>query len=89
MGVARKQVAPDMAPASLPGKRIPVPIKKSEEHWSQYTLSDGTVIRVRPILIDVNRVDGQYNQAGEPVYELKSGGVMDVKVPERLRKRKS
>jgi hypothetical protein len=64
-----------------------VPILESKERWTELTLEDGTVLRVKPNIITAIRVDGQYDQDGNPLYALKSTQIMAVvSCPDRLRK---
>jgi hypothetical protein len=47
-------------------------VKDSKESWSEYTLDDGTKIRLRQALVSVVRLDNKKNQNGEPVYSIQS-----------------
>ena len=38
------------------------------EHWNEYLLDDGTVMRLKLVLLRVYRWDGHVNNRGEPVY---------------------
>lgn len=51
----------------------------AKELWSEYRLSDGTTLRVKPVMIAVFRADGQESVDGEPIYNTKSTLVMDVR----------
>jgi hypothetical protein len=68
-----------------------VPILESTERWTELTLEDGAVIRIKPMIVGVIRVDGQWDQEGNPVYALRGGpNVMTiVSVPDRLKKQAS
>lgn len=66
---------------------IDVPIKESTERWSEITLADGTILRIKPNVIWVTRIDGQYDPEGNPFYALNSGQTMTVvNVAAHLRK---
>ena len=52
---------------------------EAKEAWSEYRLSDGTTLRVKPVMIAVFRSDGEQSPDGEPVYNTKSTLVMDVR----------
>jgi len=54
---------------------------ESKEAWSVYRLSDGTTLRIKPVMISVFRADGQQTADGEPVYNMKSTLITDVRVP--------
>lgn len=61
--------------------------RPSGEHWNEYLLDDGTVVRIKLVLTSVVRVDGMYDDNGEPVYLVNSQNVMGVSSPEDLRRR--
>jgi hypothetical protein len=45
-----------------------VPIVKAEEHFNQYVLEDGSVLRVKNVATSMLRVDGQFLPDGSPIY---------------------
>jgi hypothetical protein len=55
-----------------------VPVSKEEEVFIQYTLEDGTVLKVKNVATSVLRVDGQYLPDGNPVYIVFSNPVVSV-----------
>lgn len=71
----------------LPGKRIPISIKKQDDRWSEFKLADGTTVKLRPLVIDVHRVQGQFAPDGQPVYEIKGGSLLEISAPPKLRKK--
>jgi hypothetical protein len=56
-----------------------VEVLEAKETWSEYRLADGTVLRVKPIMIAVSRVDDPEASSAEPVYNMKSTLVTDVR----------
>ena len=56
-----------------------VDVVETKEAWSEYRLADGTVLRVKPIMIGVSRVNGAETADGEPVYNMRSTLVTDVR----------
>ena len=36
-------------------------------------MEDGAIIRIKPMVVGVIRVEGQWDQEGNPVYALKGG----------------
>lgn len=56
-----------------------VEVLEAREAWSEYRLADGTVLRVKPIMISVARVEGAEAANGEPVYNMKSTLITDVR----------
>jgi hypothetical protein len=64
-----------------------VQIKESTERWSDVQLEDGTVLRVRPSILGAVRVDGQYDQDGNPAYTVKAQlQIVVASTPDTLRK---
>lgn len=72
--------------ASL-GPMISVDIKSVVEGWSDYRLSDGSVLSVKPMIADVRRVKGKFNEQGDPLYLVTGAMVIRTKAPPRLRKK--
>ncbi len=64
-----------------------VSVTESTERWSDITLEDGTVLRVKPNVLSVHRAIDKYDDDGNPLYVLKSAQVMMVSsTPPNLRK---
>jgi hypothetical protein len=59
---------------------------EATERWSEYRLADGTILRLKPVVIAVFRAGGQYTEDGEPVYNMKSTLITDVRAPAALSK---
>ena len=53
----------------------------SKEAWSIYHLSDGTTLRIKPVMIAVFKADGEQSADGDPVYSMKSTLITDVRAP--------
>jgi hypothetical protein len=68
----------DLSVAAMSGS-TEVEVLEARETWSEYRLADGTVLRVKPIMIAVTRVDDAETANGEPVYNMKSTLVTDVR----------
>jgi len=45
-----------------------VPVVKMQENFNEYTLEDGTVLKVKGSLMTVYRVENQFLPDGTPVY---------------------
>lgn len=60
--------------------------RASGEHWNEYLLDDKTVLRVKTVVTEVVRVDGMYDEGGDPAYLIKSQNVISVSAPEELRR---
>jgi hypothetical protein len=59
---------------------------EAKERWNEYRLADGTTLRLKPVMIAVFRADGQFTPDGEPVYNMKSTLITDVRAPATLTK---
>jgi len=64
-----------------------VEIKKSDERWSEYMLSDGTKLRIKPVVAEIFYVKGQFTPEGDPVYLTKAGMMVSTRSPAKLRKK--
>jgi hypothetical protein len=58
------------------------------EEWNHYTLSDGSVLRIRPIVVKIFRTEKK-KPSGEPVFGFAALNIASVKVPNELRKASS
>ena len=96
---SRKRREPEAAVAAPPpaaiglgydptGKTEPVDIVAMKDGWSEYTLADGTVLRVKAVILDVRRAVDQYSANGDPVYIVQATIVNHAKAPEKLKKGK-
>lgn len=56
------------------------------EPFSQYTLLDGTVVRVKTVLIDAVRLN-TYSDNGEPVYQFQFQQVLAINAPDSLKRK--
>jgi hypothetical protein len=75
-------------PSGEKAEAIEVQVDESTERWSEFQLQDGTVIRVKATILSAARMDGQYDQLGNPLYQVNVAPVITiVNVPDRLRKK--
>lgn len=56
-----------------------IEVLDAKERWSEYRLADGTTMRIKSVVIAVFREDGQQTADGEPVYNMKSTLITDVR----------
>jgi len=56
------------------------------EPWAQYTLADGTNVKVKLILLDAVRLD-EFNEQGDPVYQLQFQQIMGMVAPDSLKRK--
>jgi hypothetical protein len=60
---------------------------ESAEKWNIYILQDGTTLKLKTILADVLRVEGQYAPNGDPMYTVNAQIVVSTSAPENLKKK--
>ncbi|HEY6351977.1 MAG TPA: hypothetical protein VI636_21490 [Candidatus Angelobacter sp.] len=64
-----------------------VQVKEATERWSEITLDDGTVLRVKPNILSAVRMEGQHDADGNPIYAIKGAqSAMIVSAPQHLRR---
>lgn len=55
-----------------------VDIIESTERFSEVRLYDGTTLRTKLVVTEVTRLDGQWDNDGNPVYAVKSNNIVVV-----------
>lgn len=65
---------------------VEVPVTESTERWTDIQLGDGTVIRVKPVVLGALRIENQWDAEGNPLYQLKINQVMTATSPDHLKK---
>jgi hypothetical protein len=58
---------------------VPVQIEDSTERWNEYTLEDGSRVRLKQVISEFYRVEGRQDVEGNPIYVLRGSPVMVVK----------
>lgn len=81
----RKKKVP--GPDGTPVEGTVVPFQTVVENFNEYLLDDGAVMRVKTVLADVVRLDGVYDAEGQPVYMMNYQQVVNLSVPDELRKK--
>ena len=69
------------------GKMYPgetVAFESTSEPFSQYTLADGTSVKVKMILLDAVRLDA-YDEQGNPVYQFQFQQILGIVAPDSLK----
>lgn len=82
---------PTRIPFPLPNSPLrdaaEVGVRESTERWSEVTLEDGTIFRVKLGILGAARVAGEYDPEGNPAYALKMNPViMVVSAPANLKR---
>ena len=65
----------------------PVDINHSSEKWNEYLLEDGTVLKMKLVLKKAFKVEGEYDEEGNPVYVMQSTNVTSISAPNDLKKK--
>lgn len=65
----------------------PVDVNHSSEKWNEYLLEDGTVLKMKLVLKKVFKVDGEFDEEGNPVYVMQSTNVTSISAPNDLKKK--
>ena len=65
----------------------PIEVNQSTELWNTYMLDDGSMLRLKVIVTNVNRIDNMYDAEGSPVYAIKSTNIAKVDAPDILKKK--
>jgi hypothetical protein len=66
---------------------VEIGVSESIERWTEVKLDDGSVVRLKVVVIGALRLDGRYDPEGNPVYTLKVNPIMAVvSAPEHLRR---
>jgi hypothetical protein len=81
-------MAPRKRKISLPDGRTVegtlVPINASTEHWNEYFLEDGSVLRVKAVVTEAVRIEGEWDAYGNPIYFTASTNILAVSAPDSL-----
>lgn len=75
-----------MGPDGVERDALEVGYQNPAEHWNEYLLDDGTVLRLKPVVTQIIRIEGLYDHNGDPAYQVQSMNVVTVSAPEQLRK---
>jgi hypothetical protein len=79
---------PMKLPSGRDGEGTEVQVEESSERWSEFTLSDGTIVRAKATLLSAVRADDEYDATGNPFYLVNLTPVVSIaSSPENLRKK--
>jgi hypothetical protein len=77
-------IAAQLMALGAQGPTNPVSITKADTNWSDFQLSDGTILRVRPQVTNVRHEPGRFNDRGEPIYHFNIGFAVTPVSPAHL-----
>jgi len=60
---------------------------ETAEKWNTYALHDGTTLKMKAVLADVLRVDGQWAPNGDPLYTVNAQVIVSTVAPDNLKKK--
>ena len=86
--MAKKAASSGRAKLPQAPAEIQVDVIKSDENWTQIHLSDGAILRMKPVVIEVTRAKGNYSADGTPIYNVRASIVIDAKVPDELKSKR-
>lgn len=64
---------------------VEIDFRSVREDWNEYDLKDGSTLRIKVVLADINRIEGKFDGEGNPIYVVKSGNLVVVKAPDHLK----
>lgn len=64
-----------------------IEIKNSKEPPNIYELADGSLFTLKTVVTEIWRVEGVYDEQGNPYYVAKSANIATVTAPEDIRQR--
>lgn len=63
----------------------PIGFRTSGEHFNEYLLDDGVILRVKLVLTDVWKAKEAYDSYGDPLYLVVQSPIVAVDAPDELR----
>jgi len=64
-----------------------VDFQTRREDWNEYQLVDGSIIKMKLVVSEIFRIEGVYDDEGNPTYYIKSANVPFVKSPDALKRK--
>ncbi len=64
-----------------------VNVNSSSEHWNQYLLEDGTMLKLKCVLTEAFKADGKFDADKNPLYMVRTQNVLTVISPDELKKK--
>lgn len=64
---------------------IEMPFQTGAEHWNEYVLNDGSVVRLKSVVTEILKLDGKKDAEGNPIYVLKSTNIVSVSPSDRAK----
>lgn len=64
-----------------------IEFEAEREAWNTYVLHDGTALKLKVVLSEVFRVEGEYAPNGDPLYMANASLIVSTNAPENLKKK--
>jgi len=77
----RKLLGPDGTTVDA----IELPFQTGAEHWNEYLLHDGSVVRLKTVVTEIFKIEGKFDAEGNPQYVLKSTQIVSLSPSDRAR----
>lgn len=87
MADIRRKGKISVEPGQPPKDAVLMEVMKADEKWSVYDLDDGTQIRIRPAVIEVWRIENEFDADGNPAYVFRAQTMLSTLAPETLKRR--
>jgi hypothetical protein len=65
-----------------------MPFQTGGEHFNEYLVEDGTVVKLKLVVTEILRLDDEYDAEGNPIYVVISANVPYVSAPDELRQKR-
>ena len=78
---------PGKLKVSYEGKQVDaddVGFRTLKEDWNEYQTEDGTLVRMKLVVSNIARIPGAQDNAGNPIYVIKSSNVVGIAKVEDL-----
>jgi hypothetical protein len=63
-----------------------IEVTEATRPWTDFLLEDGSRLRVNVVIDAVHRLEGEYDQRGNPIYYVNARTISSTLSPETLRK---
>lgn len=60
--------------------------RTESEHFNEYLVDDNTVIKLKVVVTEILRAEGEYADDGNPAYLVRTQNVVAVDAPDEIRK---
>lgn len=75
-----------MGPPPAPVQIEQRAVVSAKDGWSEYTLDDGTTLRIKAVIVDVKRAKNQHTPEGDPLYLMQIATITETRAPKKLRR---